>query len=121
MQMSSFFRSENPIKETCEPKPDPDPSPASVDAPVAFSSVELAISSSPDMDPDPSADAVEDPDPDSVSVVVESLLSTPLAFSRVSFKAPLSCIANHGSLVPLVFDKTRATLVPLAGGAGSFI
>ncbi|KAK4412321.1 hypothetical protein Salat_2983700 [Sesamum alatum] len=49
-----------------------DPSPASVDAPVAFSSVELAISSSPDMDPDP----------DSVSVVVESLLSTPLAFSR---------------------------------------
>lgn len=55
-----------------------DPSPASVDAPVAFSSVELAISSSPDMDLDP----------DSVSVVVESLLSTPLAFSRVSFKAP---------------------------------
>lgn len=55
-----------------------DPSPASVDAPVAFSSVELAISSSPDMDPDP----------DSVSVVVESLLSTLLAFSRVSFKAP---------------------------------
>lgn len=66
----------------------PDPSPASVDAPVAFSSVELAIYYSPDMDPDPSADAVEDPDPESGSVVVESLLSTALAFSRVSFKAP---------------------------------
>lgn len=81
-----------------KPQPDSDPLNASVDAPVAFSSVELAISSSPDMYPDPSADAVEDADPDSVEVVVESLLSTPLAFSRVSFKAPQTEL-HCGSLV----------------------
>ncbi|KAK4423088.1 hypothetical protein Salat_1891400 [Sesamum alatum] len=55
-----------------------DPSPASVDAPVAFSSVELAISSSP----------IWILIQIQFQFVVESLLSTPLAFSRVSFKAP---------------------------------